>query len=404
MKKDLAIGLLLYACCNIASGATSPLATTNDYYYIQPKTTNICGRVMGENGDYRLVRAEDIAFINEAWAERFELAGSSTWGPYERFPGGPLVREGGNTVINRYWSDGRISESVLETESMADRLAEASGGAMTNIVIESQIKKKLVKGEMVTKQYAELKKAKVLALEANVTYTNEDAVVIREIVEEYWQKGYGTEVTQTIWTNRVEGGRWDIKGRGKNEGRGPWIWHGDDWEVLATLKTTEKDAMSGSVKMRLAFDVRKPEEWLRGMESPKVVESVHAWGVVEVEWETFEEWWEWNVGDDQAVASNIIYRSESTNVNVLVDMGTAEWVGTNRTSLVYGVSRGMEAITSAARRVANAPSEEEVAGEAVVPELGEDGGEHERKKVLGINIDTVYLVIRLQPVASLPGW
>lgn len=385
------------------AAATSPLTSTNDFYYTQPKTTNIFGRVMGENGDYRLVRAEDIAFINEAWAERWELAGSSTWGPLEAMPGGPVVKKGGKRNISKYWAEAALSERVLETESMADRLAEASGGKMTNIVIETLITQRLVKVEMVRNQYAELKKAKVLALEANVTYTNEDAVVITEVVVEDWQKGYGTEVRQGIWTNRVEGGRWYIRGRGKNEGRGPWIWNGEDWEVLRTIKTTEKDAMSGNVKMRLAFDVRKTEEWMRGMVSPKVVESVHAYAVVDVDWTKEEKWWEWNVGSE-AIASNIVDRFESTNVTVLVDMGAAEWIGTNGTRLVYGVSRGMKEITEAATGAANAPDEEEIAAQAVVPGLGEDGGEHEREKTLDITIKEVYLVIRVKPVASLPGW
>ena len=55
--------------------ATTSLATTNDYYYTLPKTTNIVGRVMGESGDYGLVRYEDAAWIAEAWAERIALGG-----------------------------------------------------------------------------------------------------------------------------------------------------------------------------------------------------------------------------------------------------------------------------------------------------------------------------------------
>ncbi len=210
MKKVFAFALLMSACCNVAWAATSPLASTNDYYYTQPKTGSISGRVMGENADYRLVRAEDAAFINEAWEERYAL-GETSWQLGETVPGVPLVRSGGRAHTWSYWASASIEECVLQTEDMEGRLAEASGGAMTNIVLDVKWTNRLVSVEKITKQYEELKRAKVLAKEATVTFTNVDAKVVETLLRRSSEGQPRTEVT----TNEVQGGEWQISGSGQ---------------------------------------------------------------------------------------------------------------------------------------------------------------------------------------------
>lgn len=57
------------------------LASTNDYRYVNPGTTNLLGIGMGKSGDYSIVRAEDVAFIKEAYAERLAKLGAA----FDRF-------------------------------------------------------------------------------------------------------------------------------------------------------------------------------------------------------------------------------------------------------------------------------------------------------------------------------
>ena len=85
-----------------ATAATCTPAATNDYYYTTPKTTSIFGRVMAETGDYRLVRQEDIAWINEAWAERMALADDGAF-TTNAVPPGALVAGGVGPTHLRSW-------------------------------------------------------------------------------------------------------------------------------------------------------------------------------------------------------------------------------------------------------------------------------------------------------------
>lgn len=58
--------------------ATSPLSSANDYIFAPFRSKAdaahwIEGRIMGVSGDYRILRAEDVAYLDEAWAERKAL-------------------------------------------------------------------------------------------------------------------------------------------------------------------------------------------------------------------------------------------------------------------------------------------------------------------------------------------
>lgn len=58
-----------------AAGAASPLKTAGDYVFTRPTAGRIAGLVMGDGGDYRTMRHEDLAFIAEATAERLAFTG-----------------------------------------------------------------------------------------------------------------------------------------------------------------------------------------------------------------------------------------------------------------------------------------------------------------------------------------
>lgn len=70
MKKTLTIlAAIIAAFCG---AAVSPL-TGSDFRLTSVNTNLISGRLMGDTGDYALMRYEDIAFLNEAFRERYML-------------------------------------------------------------------------------------------------------------------------------------------------------------------------------------------------------------------------------------------------------------------------------------------------------------------------------------------
>lgn len=58
-----------------AAAASSPIAGTNDFTFTRVTYTNISGTVMGDTGDYRAMRYEDLAWLREAIEERLAFTG-----------------------------------------------------------------------------------------------------------------------------------------------------------------------------------------------------------------------------------------------------------------------------------------------------------------------------------------
>lgn len=68
MRRLLQTAALLAALA--AAAASSPIAGTNDFTFTRVTYTNISGTVMGDTGDYRTMRYEDLAWLREAIEER----------------------------------------------------------------------------------------------------------------------------------------------------------------------------------------------------------------------------------------------------------------------------------------------------------------------------------------------
>lgn len=394
-----------------AQGAVSPLATPADYYYTVPKTTNVFGRVMGENGDYRLVRNEDISFINEAWEERKSLAGSGPsmmgWNP-----GGTLVRRRNWPSWIECYAATNLSTCVVTGATMEARLAEASGGAMTNVRYQIARRSGLVSMAAVTNEFATLKKRIVLADMAEESYTNEQATVVTTHTR-FWGDERSGETNQvTVLTNAIERGRWAVEGYGSHtvkdgivveDGKGRAA--GERWWD----KETDNEQISGRLKMRMEFRVYNTNDWMRGEASPRVVKSAHAYAVVEAwggrsrERRTYEvretgQGWGW-------VTNSYEKEEWTTNATVLVDMGEARWVECRDGRLVYELpaKRVLDFTQEVLAEVEGMPSLEEVAAAGVVPEM-EEVGEQFVSKWISCEILSVYVVMEIKPVTSLPGW
>ena len=73
MRRLLQTAALLAALA--AAAASSPIAGTNDFTFTRVTYTNISGTVMGDAGDYRAMRYEDLAWLQEAVEERLAFTG-----------------------------------------------------------------------------------------------------------------------------------------------------------------------------------------------------------------------------------------------------------------------------------------------------------------------------------------
>lgn len=73
MRRLLQTAALLAALA--AAAASSPIAGTNDFTFTRVTYTNISGTVMGDAGDYRSMRYEDLAWLQEAVEERLAFTG-----------------------------------------------------------------------------------------------------------------------------------------------------------------------------------------------------------------------------------------------------------------------------------------------------------------------------------------
>lgn len=413
--------MLMYACCKSAFAATSPLATTNDYYYTVPKTGRIYGRVMGEHADYSLVRNEDVAFINEAWAERKAL-GNEMYAVGTVVAGGTLVKGGTQGINNTrdYWSGSpeslktcMVTNGIMgdmdTMEAVEKCVYVASEGAMTNAErrIDGFESGKLVRVEALTNAFEKLKEMKIVVKRVSATDTQWTKSV-RKIQTKY----VDTKMDPDTWyenyeiTNNVSGRIWSLDGHGyKMISR--WSGHGEEIEWLedySMTETTEREELQGKAKIRMEFYVKSTNDWLRGRESPKVVKSAHAWGITQVGGEKLDYWVKVNLEEGRLVTETNWYNVAS-EATVLLDLGEASWVEAKEGRLAYEVEVSpMELLMASAGAVTGMVTPGEVVSAATVPELSADEGEREVRKWVGGTIHSIFLVIELLPVASLPGW
>lgn len=78
MKRNEYIFVSALLAASIAGAVTSPLADASAYVFTTPPHTNLIeGRVMGQGGSYRVLRAEDCYYLAESAAERFVVGGVS---------------------------------------------------------------------------------------------------------------------------------------------------------------------------------------------------------------------------------------------------------------------------------------------------------------------------------------
>lgn len=381
MKKLMSLICLLSAFA--VEAAVSPLTSTNDYYYTKPHTTNIFGRVMGENGDYRLVRAEDIAFINEAWAERAMLASTVYWVyPYELISGRPLVK---GWDLDFYYSREYLNyypgltTCACRSVSTADAMVEASGGSMTNIIcsLPNARPGTIVSMDAITNSFSMLKKMNCLRRYAYFSGTN---TYITTEEEHSWSYFYGS-INQTNYVKVST----NILNRPQIDERGEGSYFFLDSNVYGYSTYSKKQEGSGTLFMDVT--VYNAEDWIRPRwlvngDGPAVVNSASAWMCAH-----------------SYYSENNAPETEETTV--LYCLGDARWVGSSSVSnLVYSVDVDIRKIYEECASVAQYRfSLEDVESTAVVPE---SPGYHSKSIRLADFEPCILFIIR--PISSLEGW
>jgi len=412
-----------------ALAASTTLTTTNHYYYTVPSSTNIVGRVMGEIPDYRLIRYEDVAWINEAWAERIAL-GENRMPVSSALPEGMLI--GGRTETNgvattAYWTNATMRttavtnawiENLMAQETLERILYKASGGATTNAKrrILAPRWRGLVTREAVTNAFRMLRGMNVVVKPCN-TAGNTNWL---EVAESQWEAKLNGEQeyqgSETV-TNAVAGAGWHMEAGGVNQVNRYMRWDSEEeeWITSSWGQGTEswEERPTGKVRIEAQFTVRSTNDWMRGEGTPKVVEAVRAYGVVYEEGGRREEGWErrfWSRGLEEAgwevVATNSV--SEETKATVLMDLGEASWKGVRENALAYEVEVDVpEMMAECAAATEGMPTPAEIEAANAVPEFGlreDNEGKVEKYVWLACEIKKIYLVIKLRPITSLEGW
>ena len=118
------IKLSLFASVEVFSDQVSQ-SSASDYHYSRPNLqSNIQGRVIGEVPEYDILRSEDIAWLREAYAERWALAGNFS-GLSTNVSSAPIFGE---------W-DMSLKDDKRYTGWVSATKPNGSGGLSTNIVV-----------------------------------------------------------------------------------------------------------------------------------------------------------------------------------------------------------------------------------------------------------------------------
>ena len=414
------------------AAATTTLASTNDYYYTVPRSDKLAGRVMGENGDYKLVRHEDVAWINEAWAERIAL-GEDSQPEESAFPENKSVRgrngnsweaEGEDT--RAYWTNGTIRTTAITNEwiskigeewTIEKIMYRASGGEATNreMKIIPPMRGKLVTMNAVTNAYRELKEMKYVVKGANPSCVAWEEKYNYYI--EQWENGEKAVQLERCVTNEFEGVDWRMMGGGEHETWRIWganILSGEmEVEWWGENKIRIWQGPSGKAKVEAECAVRNTNDWLRGESAPKVVEEVRAYGVVRMKGNWYDIGWKirFRERDEETWVRELIWTNDlqrTTNATVLVDMGSASWKGAKEDTLTWEVEVDVPELMAQCAAVAEGmPTKQEIEAKNTIPgfETSEwEEGEVASESSLECEIVKMILMIKLKPVTSLPGW
>lgn len=421
-KAGLAAGI---CCLNVAaSAAATTLASTNDYYYSTPRTTNICGKVMGQAGDYSLIRYEDVAWLQEAWLERMALAGAPM--NQGKFSGEPLVWKEGDAggvafQNDRYWTNATMQACCISNvvgsygsmQAMQQIMGAASNGEMTNRIFELAVREpgKTVRKDAITENFATVRAMKVVAKPIAPTETNAATGV-----QWQWQRYADSreqeprQPTENTYTNEAPVTKWELSGESRVDVAETWErdMEREEWRKIRTQRWERKVKfdVGGGGAVRLQFAVRDTQDWLRGEEAPKVVEAAAAWGVVELRQANVMQRSEdiVNTGDG-SVTNESEYVETRTNALVFVSLGEASWReaedGEYGGKIVYEIQVAPKTL---AQRAADTAGGIETSLDVDMPNLTKGAGFKRVYRSLNGELKIVYLVIRLRPVTCLQGW
>lgn len=435
-KAAIAFHLSLFAFH--LSAATTPLASASDYYFTVPGTSNIVGKVMGDGGDYKLVRQEDIAWLREAVAERRGMA-AGTDKNTNAIP--TLVKGMGFGGLGSGWynPDVEVVEYCMTNAWSSSTLGGLAGLGVTNINISlaNLPSHGLVSIDRITNLYHSVRRARRLVVEgawdvAESPIECEKTSVATRSVFEAW-----TEVDEnyrvSYHTGRQEGtdrdtiivGRYEVSSRDFKSNKTIWYaptlpggdWNNWDsyyfvsggsgdssWNVVESM-----GRCSAIIKLYQACDTNA---WLRGGSRPdRFIENISAWCCAYV----------------STSHERDLHGTETTNHYALVSLGTPDFAYATNNCLVWSIELDLSYTTGRAVALCNAkdaswamsakvntpPAPEDLGTGYHVPYpedggyvgmVGENDASDGEGRSLEAYIGLIYLVIDINPATRLGGW
>lgn len=322
------------------------------YYFTRPIADGIQGRIMGPNGDYGLIRYEDIAWLNEAFIERFLMAGvHNTYLPTNV-----------SSVISAKWfpqPNGYVDKNAVATNAVigtephdTDYAKELIG--LTNVYIRTySIRSGMLIGKsVITNMFSSMLMASRISPNVTETIPYRDV----EIVDNSYYNGWGfddelnpltpvsvsehetdsvTNLSQALYHISKSQRKWKEK-----SAYFPYEYYAETQEGRSANAPDSSETISSEEKfttnkfnVKLSFNITT-NAWFRGGESPgwyKSGPSVYA--VVKCEYKSEKQWSCYGYTTDSTYSEST---NQTTNVYVIVKAGEATYSHmTNEISMVW---------------------------------------------------------------------
>lgn len=415
--------------------ATTSLDSQGKYYFKIPSTTNISGRVMGDGGDYKLVRQEDLCWLDEAFAERNALAAGFN-GAQTNMTAALVKHRTFDGPIANVWYDPNVVGVEAKVQGGLGFWIRCAG--FTDIVISTtnHPARRLVSMGWITNLYHTARLASRICPMGEGTLADSISCSVDESQTgssvryyEFYEDGHepGSYVVlsdEREWTRTIGNAEHILCYADSAVSRNTYSWVGcsqprntdfDEWKMdLGPVYTsteykckTEPIYSSGNLEIE---QVCSTNAWLRGGGTPmRFIRKIEAWGLVHIE----------------VVQKGSIIESEY----VVMRLGEPRFVRCENQSLVWSISIDRADLTDRSVGVAgtHGPSwaldasveqpaypSNEMAGRRIIDTVGMDysyileyqtsNGASDIRRFEAILSKEIVLVIDIKPATMLGGW
>jgi len=415
--------------------ATTSLDSQGKYYFKIPSTTNISGRVMGDGGDYKLVRQEDLCWLDEAFAERNALAEGFNGAQTNMTAALVKLRTFDGPIAN-VWYDPNVVGVEAKVQGGLGSWIRCAGFTNIDISTTNLPARRLVSMGRITNLYHTARLASRIcpmgggSLADSISYSFDESqtgssVRYYEFYEDRHEAGSYevlSDEREWHWT-RVDTGN-VLSFASSEDSKFTYSWVGcsqpgntdfQEWIMdLGPVNTSKEHKMkieltysSGNLEIEQACNTNA---WLRGGDTPmRFIRKIEAWGLVHIE-----------VGQRGSTIEEEY---------VVMRLGEPRFVRCGNQSLVWSVSIDRDGLTDRSVGVAgtHGPSwaiaasvkqpaypSNEMAGQSILDTGGMDysyileyqtsNGASDTRRFEAILSTEIVLVIDIKPATMLGGW